>query len=425
MRTQHVGGEDQAGYVELVRTNRDFRRLWGANVVSLLGDWFNTIALYTLVASLTDSASALGAVFIAKMLPWALASIVAGPLVDRYDRKRLMIGSDIARAVIVLGFLLVDDPSEVWLVYALIVAQVVAGSVFQPAKSASVPNITSPRELLTANALMAATWSTMLALGAALGGFAADILGLKAVFIIDSLTYLVSALFLLGVKIPQDTDVSHTPFVREAVRKVAEGWKHILANPRVGRITLAKATWALAGGGLVFMLTLVGEQATPERTSVGIGLLFAARGIGTGLGPVIARSVFRDQRTWPTVLGACIVFAGVFYAVIGFVPFDALWLVVLLVVIAHAASGANWVLATVMLQTRTEDRYRGRVFSTEWLFVMGMDALSILAASFLLDSGTLTLAQTIFAFACVQVICGLAWLAIVPRREREPEARPA
>lgn len=418
LTTGTVGGQDQAGYVELVRTNRDFRRLWLANVVSLLGDWFNTIALYTLVAGLTGSALALGAVFITKMLPWALASIVAGPLVDRYDRKRLMIGSDLLRAIIVLGFLLIDDASDVKWVYALIAAQVIAGSVFQPAKSASVPNIVSARELLTANALMAATWSTMLALGAAAGGFAAAWLGLKAVFVLDSLTYLVSAAFLMGARIPQHTEASQAPFLREAVQKVAEGWRHIRANPPIARITLAKTTWVVGGGGLVFMLTLVGEQATPEDTSIGIGLLFAARGIGTGIGPVVARALFRDASTWPTLLGASIAISGVFYAGVSAFPAVGLAVVAALVAVAHAASGTNWVLATVLLQTRTEDRYRGRVFSTEWLFVMVTDAASILTASLLIDSGTLTLSQAILAFALVQSACGLAWLALVPRRER-------
>ena len=193
---------DQAGYWELVRDNVNLRRLWIGSVVSLLGDWFNTIALYTLVFRLTGSPFALGAVFIFKMLPWALASPIAGVLVDRFDRRRLMIFSDLMRAVIVLGFLLIDEASDVVLVYGLIALQVVVGAVFVPAKSASIPNITSPRELLTANALLSASWSVMLALGAALGGFATEWFGEQAVFIIDSFTYLVSAYFIHRTTIP-------------------------------------------------------------------------------------------------------------------------------------------------------------------------------------------------------------------------------
>ena len=140
----------EVGYIQLVRQNTMFRRLWFGNIVSLLGDWFNTIALYALVLELTGSELALGAVFIAKMLPSGLASPVAGLLVDRFNRRRVMIGADLIRAVVVLGFLLVDDASEVWLLYVFIVAQTVAGSVFRPAQNSSVPNLTAENELVTA-----------------------------------------------------------------------------------------------------------------------------------------------------------------------------------------------------------------------------------------------------------------------------------
>ena len=128
-----------SGYVELIRTNVSFRRLWIGNVVSLFGDWFNTIALYALILQLTGSEFALGAVFITKMLPMALASPLAGVLVDRFDRRKAMIISDLLRAVIVLGFLVVNEPSEVYLIYILIAMQVIVASVFRPAQIASLP----------------------------------------------------------------------------------------------------------------------------------------------------------------------------------------------------------------------------------------------------------------------------------------------
>ena len=196
----------QAGYLELVRTNVHFRRLWLGNLISQLGDWFNTIALYSLIDSLTGSPLALGAVFLFKLLPWSFASPIAGILVDRYNRRWVMIISDLLRAVVVLGFLWIDDPSHVTFIFILITLQVVLGSVFSPAKNASIPNITAPRELLTANALSSATWSVMLALGAGLGGLATEYLGTDTVFILDSLTYLISAAFIYRTVIPQQTE---------------------------------------------------------------------------------------------------------------------------------------------------------------------------------------------------------------------------
>jgi MFS family permease len=421
-----VDVEEQAGYGELLLGNVNVRRLWIGNLISYLGDWFNTIALYTLVTQLTGSPLALGGIFVTKMLPWALASPIAGLIVDRYDRRWLMIGSDLARAVVVLGFLLIDEPGEVGWVYVFLTLQVVIGAVFSPAKSAALPNITTPRELLTANALMSATWSTMLAVGAALGGLATEWLGITAVFWIDSATYLVSAVFIAGTTIPHQT-VEGGSLLRTAARQIWDGWRHLTTHPRIGRIALAKASWALGGGGLVYMVVLLGDEVTPGAVAAGIGVLYMARGIGTGVGPVVARALFTDRRQWPVVMGAAVACCGLCYLAIGLVPWDlglaSLAPLIGLLVLGHGASGGNWVLSTVTLQKRTTDRFRGRVFATEWLFVMLAETVSIAAASGLLEAGTLSLRGGIQWFAGLQVLTGLLWLLLVVPRERRADAQ--
>lgn len=412
-----------AGYLELVRGNRDFRNLWIAEVVSLLGDWFNTIALYKLVSDLTGSPFALGAVFIFKMLPLGLASPLAGLLVDRLNRRRVMIVSDLVRAVLVLGFLLVDTAAEVPLLYVLITLQVVVGSVFQPARSASLPNVTSSRELLTANTLSAATWSTMLAIGAALGGVATELLGTSAVFLIDSGTYLVSAAFVVRTVIPQDTEPAEAgPLVRKAVRKIVDGWRYLRHHPACGRIALVKAAWSLGGGAMVYMLTLLGGEVAPAAQAAGIGVLFAVRGLGTGVGPIVARKLFLDAAAWPAVMGFNILLSGVAYATLFHLPFA--WLVLVPIFLAHAGSGANWVFANVLLQRRTEDRYRGRVFATEWLLITVADAASILTASWLLETGVLTLRTGFLTFGLIQTATAAVWFATVVRAEKRSAAMP-
>lgn len=425
-RTAHdVEVDEQTGYWALVTSNRNFRRLWIGNFISLFGDWFNTIALYVLVTELTGSPLALGAVFITKMLPWALAAPLTGVIVDRYDRRWLMIGTDLFRAVVVLGFLFIDQPAEVPWLYVLLTAQVLAGAVFNPAKSAALPNITTPRELLTANALMSATWSTMLAVGAALGGFAVEALGTQAVFWIDSATYFVSALFIVGTTIPQDTEPTGPSLLRSAAREIADGWSHLRSHPRIGRFAFAKATWAVSGGALVYMLALLGDRIAPSALAAGIGVLFMARGIGTGIGPIVVRALFQDRRQWPAVIGGTIVISGLCYLGIGLVPWSSRLSIIVLVcafvVVGHAASGGNWVLSTVILQKRTEDRYRGRVFATDWLLVMSADSVSILVGSAFLELGWLTLNGAVMAFAVLQVACGLAWLVVVVPRERRDD----
>ncbi|MCP4660123.1 MAG: MFS transporter [bacterium] len=407
----------QVGYVELIRTNGNLRRIWLGDIASLLGDWFNTIAIYTLVERLTGSPLALGWVFITKSLPWALASPFAGLIADRLNRRRLMIVADLLRAVVVLGFLLIDEAGDVAFLYALTAIQIAIGAVFVPARSASIPNVTSPRELLTANALMAATWSTLLAVGAALGGVATAWLGVRVVFLIDSATYCVSALFILRTVIPQSTEKSAPgPLVATALDGVVSGWRYMLAHPRVGRIALVKAVWVVGGGALVYMLALLGTRIVPDAPAIGIGLLFAARGLGTGLGPIAARAWLPARRWWPGFFGCGIVSSGLVYLVVGSLDWSV-W-VIGVVVLGHATSGANWVLSTVLLQERTSDRYRGRVFSTEWLLLTLVDTLAILTASLLLEAELLSLRSGFLVFAGIQIACGLLWLVLVVPHER-------
>ncbi len=414
----------EVGYLELLRTNLAVRRLWYGAVASDLGDWFSTIAIYLLIEQLTGSPFALGLVFVTKMLPFALASPLAGLVADRVSRKRLMIVSDLARAVCALGLLLVREPGHVWLLYSLSALQMVAAAFFIPARSAAIPNITSQRELLTANALSASTWSALLAIGAALGGFVTEAIGIRGVFVLDSLTYLVSALFIYRTVIPQRTEKPEKgPLVSMAVRDVVLGWRYMRARPEVARIALTKATWSLGGGALVYMLALLGPVLAPAAPAVGIGWLYAIRGVGTGIGPIAARAYVPDRRFWPVMMGIGIATTGLLYTVVGAMSWT--WWVLVPVVFAHTTSGANWVTSTVLLQERTEDRFRGRVFATEWLLITLADTTSILVASVLLERGVLGLRQGFFVFAGVQIVCGVLFLLTVARQEaREPTTCP-
>ncbi len=412
----------QVGYLELVSGNPNFRRLWFGDIVSLLGDWFNTIAIYSIVERLSGSPFAMGLVFVVKLLPFALASPLAGLIADRFNRRRLMLAADLVRAILVLGFLFVRSQDDLWLLYVLSALQVAVGAVFLPARSASVPNIVTERELMTANALMSATWSVLLAVGAALGGFATQWFGEQAVFAIDSATYVVSAAFIYRTVIPQErAPASSGPLLGAAIRQIAVGWREMRRLPQVGRIALAKMTWALGGSACVFMLTLLGNELVPGKTAVGIGLLFSMRGLGTGIGPILARSWFRDESLWATVMGVAVISSGVFYLLVGSVPWTPAIVVVVLVLFAHIPSGANWVLSSVLLQKRTPDVIRGRVFATEWLALTLVDATMILVAGALLEGMagfSFSLRQGFLIFAALEVLAGVAWLILVVPKER-------
>src|SRR2546422_2331455 len=191
-----------AGYLELLRGNRRFRMLWLGQVVSQMGDWFDTIAVYTIALTLTGSGRAVALIMVARFLPSVVIGPLSGVVADRFSRRTIMIASDIVRAVVVLGFLFVRRPDQMWLVYVLTVLQLAFSTFFEPAKTAAIPSIVSDRELVPANAIASVTWSAMLTIGAAIGGLVAGGVGHYAPFVVRSLTFLASAILIGSVRFP-------------------------------------------------------------------------------------------------------------------------------------------------------------------------------------------------------------------------------
>src|SRR4029453_18825413 len=191
------------GYIDLLRRNRSFRQLWLGQVVSQLGDWFNTIALYTIILNLTGSGRDVGLLLVARFVPSFVFGPISGVVADRFSRRTILIVSDLARAVIVLGFLFVRRADQLWIIYVLTVIQLALSTFFEPAKTAVIPSVVSDRELVPANAIASVTWSVMLTLGAAIGGIVTGRLGTDAAFIIDALTFVLSALLIARVHIPK------------------------------------------------------------------------------------------------------------------------------------------------------------------------------------------------------------------------------
>ncbi|HWS52844.1 MAG TPA: MFS transporter, partial [Pyrinomonadaceae bacterium] len=239
------------GYVELLRRNRDFRLVWLGQVVSQLGDWFNTIALYALVLDLTGSSGrAVGLVLVARFLPSVVLSPLAGAAADRFSRRAVMIWSDLLRALVVLGFLLVRRPEDLWLVYTLTVMQLALSTFFEPARTAVIPSIVSRRELIPANAISAVTWSAMLTLGAAVGGEVTAWFGARAAFVLDSLTYLLSAALIACVRLPPRAPRERRrPTLARALglADTLEGFRYVWRRPRVFALMMVKPAWGIGG----------------------------------------------------------------------------------------------------------------------------------------------------------------------------------
>ena len=411
-------------YLQLIRENRDFRRLWIAAVISMLGEWFNTIALFFLILEYTGSEFLLGLLFTVRMAGFAILQPFIGLMADRYNRKMLMVLSNLMQAGFALCFLLVNDSSDIAWMIGLSGLMMVLHGVYMTAERASLPNVVSEEDLATANALDAASWSTALCLGAMLGGIVVSFYGTNAAFIVDSLTFLVGTLFLINLKLPQTIDESMKgPLFSTGLRNIKFGWNRIRSQPALFRIVFAKASWNIAGGGLAGVyLVLMGANVDGFGAAFGFGLFFFARGVGTGLGPILARAFLTDEEAWPSLIGYLIVISGMVYFLVGLsVPY-ALWITVILVIFAHSASGANWVLSTVMMQQWVEDEVRGRVFSVDMLILSVAFSTSTSIAGYLMENTDLGIRNGILLFSSVMVLSGLVfsmWKPDAPKSVRQ------
>src|SRR3989442_704703 len=183
-------------YLSLLRRNRNFRLLFIGQAISQLGDWFNAVAVYALLLDLTGSATAVAWMMIVQFLPIAIVGPVAGVVVDRVDRRRLMIAADLIRGCLILGLLAVRRADQVWIAYVVMTLTLAASAFFEPARTATIPNITSRDELLPANALSSAVWSAMLAIGASIGGLVTAVAGRNIAFVINAASFFASAFFI-------------------------------------------------------------------------------------------------------------------------------------------------------------------------------------------------------------------------------------
>ncbi len=357
------------GYWALFRDNADFRNLFAGRIVSLFGDWFNLLAILAMLRAFGDtSATGFALVLILKTLPAVLAP-VAGVLADRLPRRNLMVFADISRAVVVLGMAGLAVYPSVAILYGLVVIQTLLSAVFEPARNALFPDIVRPEELTAANAVSAATWSLMLAVGSAAGGLVTDLLGWQLALFLDAGTYLLSALFLVRIREPEvprlTADGSGGWWDTLGVTDLLYGARWMLRRPRVWSLALIKPTWQLTGARTL-VLTLLGETAFAIAgwPFLSVSALYVSRGIGTGLGPFLSRwlTASRPEAMERAILIAFVV-AGICYTLVGFAP--VLVAAMALLVVAHLGGATVWVFSMVRLQQLTPSQVRGRVFAAE------------------------------------------------------------
>jgi MFS family permease len=406
-----------AGYRELLKGNKNFRSLWIGQVISELGTWFSFIAELGLVRMLSGSALMTTALLVARLLPFLLVAPIAGVFADRRSRKQIMIAADLMRAVIALAYVFAGLIGSAWLVVACSALMASLTMFFEAAKNASIPNLVTPRELLTANVLMFSTRFLQYTLGSALGGLTAAQFGYNTAFIVNAVSFVGSALFILPIaanatRQSRDRKAERVeiadPLSAEAAvmtpiagseqpsapAKAAffvdlrEGLRYIWRTPFVRAVILVNIGWGSGGGMTTILFDRIGGHYFADSATRGdwyVAALFTAGGAGVFLGMLLTRRVgqwITGEHSAGRFIGWALLVHGVLFSVAGLMP--TLALMAFWVAASRLVLGAEFGFQETMMMRVLPDDYRGRVFTTDRSLELATMAISTIITGWLL-----------------------------------------
>ena len=418
-----------ATYRELLRGNREFRRLWVGQVISELGTWFSFIAELGLVRLLSGSAMSTTLLLVARLLPFLLVAPVAGVFVDSRSRKRILIAADIARALLALGYLTVGSTGPIWVVYLCAALTSSCTTFFEAAKNSAMPNLVEPKDLLSANVLMFSTRFLQLTLGAALGGVTAARFGYNAAFIVNALSFVASAAFIVPIAASALQRVV-VPVEGEARRtlksEVQAGFSYIRRTPFVRGIILVNVAWATGGGMTNLLFDQIGghtfKLAPGDRGDWNVALLYTAAGLGLFAGMMLARRAgawASDVRRAGRFVGWALVVHGICFAIAGVMP--SLLLMSLWLIVSRMVLGAEFGVQETLMMRVLPDEYRGRVFTTDRALELAMMTVSMIIGGALVPIvGARTM---MIASGLLSASPGAVWLIALSLRRFSVPAR--
>ncbi len=392
-------------YWTLVRDNADFRRLYLARLISFAGDWFLIVPLVGLVYDMSGSTLAASAVIAAHALPALLLAPFTGTFADRFDRKKILIISDLVRAGLVLSLLAADTVDAVWFPLIVIALDGAGAAFFYPASGAALPNVVDSEDLGAANVLMSSAWGAMLALGAALGGFVAAVFSRDAAFAANAATFVVSAVLIsrIGRRLQQEDRTVSDRFFEATKAALVYASDH----RSVAALVTAKAGHALTSGGAVGLFAVL-SIVVFDTGDGGTGVLFGARGLGNLFGPIIAFHLFGSslQRVLGTI-GYAMALWGLGYLFVGAAP--SLALAALAIGIAHMGGGTMFTFSTYGLQELSPDQIRGRIFALDF----GLDRLLFAISALAVGSAAeiVSIRTLLIGLGAAGLVFGLVWAA--------------
>ena len=412
-------------YMQLIRGNRSFRRLLTGQVISELGNWFNFIAVLGLVRAVMHGApEATAILLVLRLAPFAIFAPFAGAVVDRWSRRKVLIFTDCASASVALGFLLVRQPEDLWIAYVCTTVLTLLSAFFEAAKNASMPNIAGGSGLLAGNALMFSSRFLLMSVGAALGGAASARFGYKAAFVINALSFLISAysvwLIPEGEMRQKESEAKAQTLKGRSVTRfwkdMREGWSYIAAHKTVAAIMLINILWATGGGAGTLITERLGGVVFAGQYGLqgdaAVAILYTASGAGLFLGMILARRVgahVEMRRATAPFIGSTLIAHGLVFALIGLMP--NLWSAFALLLRSRALLGVEFAVQETLLMRLVPDGLRGRVSTTDRAMEIFVVTLSTGFAGwslYVISPRTLTLVSGLLAASP-----GLFWFALI------------
>jgi MFS family permease len=415
-------------YSQLLKSNRNFRNLLWGQFVSEMGNWFNFIAGLGLVRVVSDaSPMAAGILFVSRLLPFALFSPIAGTFVDRFSRRKVMIFSDLVRVVVALAFLLVTSAEDLWIAYAATVLLSMFGAFFEGAKNAATPNMTGKDGLLAGTALMFSTRFLLMAIGSALGGFAAFYFGYKVAFIINAASFAVSAfsVWLIPEEATRDDETAERmkdKTERESFfTELKEGFRYTTQNHFALTILIMNVIWATGGGAINMVFERMGGKYFADKegwnSDLAVGVLWFASGLGLFFGMMIAHrtsAVLERRNSHSAFIGWTLIIHGVLFSIGGVMP--SLWLLALFCFISRSIIGVEYAVQETMFQRSLPDYIRGRISTLDRgaeMTIFGLSSYFASLAIYGISAQTLTVISGILSASA-----GIVWFI----RERKPDS---
>lgn len=371
-------------FSSLLERNRNYRYTWFGQIVSEVGDHFNNVAVLSLAVEETHSGAVVAALMLSRAIPAVMAGPLAGVVLDRFDRQRIMIASDLIRGVVALGFILAIGYRQTWLLYLLSALLMLASPFFTSGRASILPAIATDEELHTANSLTQTTSWLTLAVGAFFGGTAVAEFGYQLAFIFNSLSFFFSALCIFQLRSvrghfrAENRSLNETKIARPW-HEYRDGLAYMLKTPLILGIALLAVGWATGGGAAQVLFTLFSELVF-KRGAQGLGELWATAGVGLLIGGFFANWLGKRlsfERYKITVFCCYLVHGG------SYIVFSQMrtWRWALFFMgLSRFAVAISSVLNWSNLLKHVEDRFRGRVFSTIETMSWSTMMLSMLAA---------------------------------------------